>query len=71
MADDGNGTYDGITDLLGSDNDEGMAGFRTKYGIPEGQNVIEGEEALSGIMMMQLKEIDNGDGTVKCSTKAS
>ncbi len=64
MADDGNGKYDGITDLLGSDNDEGMAGFRTKYGIPEGQNVIEGEEALSGIMMMQLKEIDNGDGTV-------
>lgn len=64
MADDGNGKYDGITDLLGSDNNEGMNGFRTKYGIPEGQNVIEGEEALSKIMMMQLKEVTNPDGSV-------
>jgi len=63
MADDGNGQYDGVTDLLGSDNNEGMAGFRTKYGIPEDQNIIEGD-ALKGIMMMQLKEVQNEDGSV-------
>lgn len=63
MADDGNGHYDGVTDLLGYDGNEGMKGFNTKYGIPEGQTVIEGD-ALKNIMMMKLEEIDNGDGTV-------
>ncbi len=63
MADDGDGQYEGISDLLGADGNEGMDGFRTKYGIPEGQNIIEGD-ALNNIMVMKLEEVDNKDGTV-------
>lgn len=66
MADDGNGKYDGVSDMLGYEN--GMADFETKYGQyittgADGSKVITGD-ALNNIMVMRLEEIDNGDGSV-------
>jgi len=66
MADNGNGQYDGIEDMLGYQN--GMNDFELKYGNlittnGAGQRVITGD-ALNNVMVMKLEEIDNGDGSV-------
>lgn len=66
MADDGNGKYDGVSDMLGYEN--GMKDFETKYGNyittnGAGEKVITGD-ALNSIMVMKLEEIQNADGSV-------
>lgn len=63
MADDGNGKYDGVTDLLGSEN--GMKDFDTKYKDyittnAKGEKVITGD-ALDSIMVMVVEENDKAD----------
>ncbi len=63
MADDGNGTYDGVTDLLGSK--DGMADFDTQYKDyittnAKGEKVITGD-ALDSIMVMVVEENDHAD----------
>lgn len=61
MADDGNGQYDGVTDMLGYEN--GMEDFQAKYGEYIKDGVISGD-ALNNIMVMKLEEVDNHDGSV-------
>ena len=66
MADDGNGKYDGISDMLGYEN--GMDDFEKKYGDfittnAAGEKVITGD-ALNNIMVMKLEEVQNPDGSV-------
>lgn len=66
MADDGNGQYDGVSDMLGYEN--GMGDFEAKYGEyittnGAGEKVITGD-ALNSIMVMKLEEIQNADGSV-------
>ena len=63
MADNGNGKYDGVTDLLGSEN--GMKDFDTKYKDyittnANGEKVITGD-ALDSIMVMVVEENDKAD----------
>ena len=63
MADDGNGKYDGVTDLLGSK--DGMADFDTQYKDyittnAKGEKVITGA-ALDSIMVMVVEEKDHAD----------
>ncbi len=66
MADNGNGTYDGVSDMLGYEN--GMDDFEAKYGDyittnAAGEKVITGD-ALNNIMVTKLEEIQNKDGSV-------
>ncbi len=63
MADDGNGTYDDVTDLLGSK--DGMKDFDTQYKDyittnDKGEKVITGD-ALKDIMVMVVEEKDHAD----------
>ncbi len=66
MADDGDGEYDGVSDMLGYEN--GMDDFEAKYGEfittnGAGEKVITGD-ALNSIMVMKLEEVQNADGSV-------
>ena len=66
MADDGNGKYDGVSDMLGYEN--GMDDFDKKYADfittnGAGEKVITGD-ALKSIMVMKLEEVQNPDGSV-------
>lgn len=67
MADNGNGVYDGVPDLLGSD--KGMEDFDTKYKDfittnANGEKVITGD-ALNSIMVMVVEEKDHADSKGK------